>query len=163
MKAENKCEHCGAWNGTHSPICKVLDTPFPMQPDFGLDISQYKAHLEKILKEQPGVTDSSVTKCAKLWDTMPFKEKTVWFFYNVLFPSKGVRKREQISAAHLELAHAWKLDNPEAGWDECPYVLEYPNVLQPFPKSIIVVESILKLSAPLEYIQVDLEITNEHK
>jgi len=141
------------------------------QPDFGLDLQGFvgqvnttevqramKAEIEKVFQSQPGITESKVTKCTTLWKDLTLKEKFLWLFNNFFFKSKGQQKRKLIEDAHDILASRWRGKNPNADWSDCPYHLEYPRVLQSSPKSIIVVESNIKLAQSLEYIPITLEI-----
>jgi hypothetical protein len=109
--------------------------------------------LEMVRKQKLIEPNFEIGKCGQLWSLWSLKQKLKWYFYNKtpIIKDLSAQIRKEIWDYNLLL-----VDPETHEYAEMPK--EYPEHLIPDPKSIIIVDTKVKLSQGLNFISIDMTL-----
>jgi len=122
-------------------------------------IAEYLNNLEK----RNVIQSYSVGKVSILWDTMTFKEKLKWYWYNRIFKELGNQCRMDLHIRnriqYIMTKQTFPLDDPADHYieEKTPCYLEY------LPKTMIISDIIVVPVTPVEMITMSFIIKNEEE
>jgi hypothetical protein len=99
------------------------------------------------IRHVQGVSEVPEIKTDILWNKMSFKEKAVWFSYRHIF-----KKKAQLLRSTIDEMNAKNPDGPR---------FNYPPILEPNPKQILVFDAKVKFGQPVEFVMCDIIIENK--
>jgi hypothetical protein len=107
------------------------------------------------------ITSFKVGNATTLWKSMSFIEKTEWFLLNRIFRFYGDLLRLRIELRYELNCMHWQRENPKSETEDAPFKLEYPPLIEPSPKSIIIMSIAIKPVVSANYINITLDPKKE--
>lgn len=127
---------------------------------------QIKMKTQELLLKQNAIMNGAEPDSIKvntLWRTFTIKQKALWFYYNKL-TKIGAKKRaaiDQINEKNLEQNYLEDYEGWE--WEDYFDLIQYPDLYQLSPKSIMRVDFKIRPAQPLEFIGLELQIEDIQK
>lgn len=122
-------------------------------------------YFDKMAQNSIIAKDYKLDKVMRLWDSFSLYRKLKWWIYNKVWPFKELAecKREILDNERLIRYLEAKIEYPKD--DPLDHIerIEYPPILEPNPKSIVVMDIDIKPSQPLDYVNLNFEIPKEDK
>lgn len=111
----------------------------------------------KKLHEDGVVGAAHKVETRTLWQTMSWKEKALWWLYRRVFKEQARAFREAYYAAWEARVALWAYEN-KADAIDCPFEIHLPRYLEPYPKSVMVIDAKVKVNQSLDFIEVDFRV-----
>lgn len=116
---------------------------------------------EMLGRMEAEIHDHEVVKVRTLWEDMNWLEKARWFFSNKIFGFIGNQAREKVnyinSVRWLEAQEEIIDDEDESVYSHYDR-LDYPRWAQPEPKTLVLIDTKIKLSKPIEFISLSVQL-----